>query len=170
MNTVYISIGSNVDPDHHITRGIGLLKERFGELALSPVYRSTPVGFDGADFLNLVAGFTTGEDAPAVINALSAIEAECGRTRDTPRFGPRTLDLDLLLFGNSTLQCNGKTLPRKEILEYAFVLKPLADLAGANRHPESGRTFAELWRDFNDPRQKLELYDGGGELGNVGRK
>jgi 2-amino-4-hydroxy-6-hydroxymethyldihydropteridine diphosphokinase len=107
------------------------------------------VGFDGADFLNLVIAFETDDPVAEVAAALAEIEAANGRTRGEAKFAPRTLDLDLLLYGDLVVEADGLQLPRDEITRYPFVLKPLADLAGEQIHPVLGRSFAELWENFS---------------------
>jgi 2-amino-4-hydroxy-6-hydroxymethyldihydropteridine diphosphokinase len=163
---VYLSVGSNVEPERHIRLALAVLARRFGPLDCSPVYRNSPIGFDGDDFLNLVAAFKTDEPGAEVIAALEHTHDLAGRERDGERFGPRVLDIDLLLYGDAVDA--SLRVPRDDIERYAFVLRPLADLAPALRHPVSGVTMAELWSGFDDeahPMQRvdLDLADGGVE-------
>lgn len=155
MTTVFIGVGSNVEPERRVREVVRRLRVRFGELRISPVYRNPAVGFKGDDFLNLVTAFETEESAAEVHAALDEIERECGRVRGGPRFAPRTLDLDLLLYGDLIADSSPLRLPRREILQYAYVLKPLADLAPERRHPLSGRSFATHWREFSGQKQGL---------------
>jgi 2-amino-4-hydroxy-6-hydroxymethyldihydropteridine diphosphokinase len=148
MPEVFIGAGSNVDPARHLRAGLRALAERYGLLRISPVYRNSAVGFAGEDFLNMVIAFETGEPVGEVVAGLAAIEAANGRRRGEQKFAPRTLDLDLLLYGELVGEFDGIELPRDEITRYAFVLRPLADLAGERRHPVLGRSFAELWAEF----------------------
>jgi 2-amino-4-hydroxy-6-hydroxymethyldihydropteridine diphosphokinase len=154
MTRVYVSIGSNVEPERHVAYALDALRERFGAVDASPVYRAAAVGFEGEDFLNLVAAFDTALDVEAVDVALDAIETAGGRDRSAGRFAPRTLDLDLLLFGDAVIERGSIRVPRREIIDYAFMLKPLADLAGDMTHPVNGRRFRELLEgaDFSDQR------------------
>lgn len=155
MVRVYVSLGSNIEREKHLRGGLSDLRAAFGALDLSPVYESSAVGFEGEPFLNLVAAFDTDQSIEAVDAELSRIEERHGRVRGGERFAPRTLDIDLLLFGDHVQRRPGLTVPRDEILVYAFVLKPLADLAGEERHPLEGRSYAELWAEFDDPSQVL---------------
>ena len=159
MAEVCVGVGSNIDPWRNVRHGLHLLDERFGRVRRSPVYRSRAVGFNGDDFLNLVVTFETAMDPPALVQALRCIESHAGRQRHASGLRSRTLDLDLLLYGTEIIEADGFRLPRPEILDYAFVLKPLADLAGGMRHPELGRTFSQLWAAFEAPGQALTVVD-----------
>ena len=143
--TAFVSVGSNVDRERNVAHAIDLLRERFGELQLSSVYETEAVGFDGEPFLNMIVAFETDVAPSAIVSQLHAIERRCGRTRDTKRFGPRTLDLDLVVLGDRIVRENGIVLPRREVSTQAFVLCPLAEIAGECAHPESGETFAAMW-------------------------
>lgn len=148
---VYVGVGSNIEPGRHVRAALADMEQRFGPLRVSPVYRTQAVGFDGADFLNLVAAFATDEDVHAVDAALNELERANGRRPGGPRFAARSIDLDLLLYGDLVLHEPGLVLPRPEILEHAFVLKPLADLAPDLAHPLSGESYAQKWRRFRSP-------------------
>lgn len=159
MPEVFIGAGSNVAPRRHLAAGLKALAEHFGVLRLSPVYRNSPVGFDGEDFLNMVVAFETDAPVGEVAAALAGIEAANGRTRGEAKFAPRTLDLDLLLYGDLVADDGTLQLPRDEITSYPFVLKPLADLAGERMHPVLGQNFAALWRQFDGARHHMERVD-----------
>lgn len=145
MTRVFVSIGSNIDREHNVRSAVRSLRARFGPLTVSPVYETVAVGFEGDAFYNLVVGFDTDIEPHALASAFHGIEAEHGRRRGASKYGPRTLDIDLLTWGQTVLDSAALTLPRDEILKYGFVLGPLADIAGAYRHPEDGRTYGELW-------------------------
>lgn len=159
MARVYLSLGSNLEPKRYLNAAIVELRERFGALAVSPAYRSKSVGFDGADFVNLAVGLDT-ELSPEALNEwLHALEDRHGRRRDVPRFSDRTLDVDIVLYGDLVLQGEGHLdLPRKE-LRHAFVLKPVADIAPELVHPVSGRTMAELWAAFPAESEPLVIEE-----------
>jgi 2-amino-4-hydroxy-6-hydroxymethyldihydropteridine diphosphokinase len=95
------------------------------------------------------------EDVHSVNRALAEIEDAHGRDRSGPRFSSRTLDLDLLLYDGLVLDENGLKLPREEILKNAFVLWPLAEIAPQLVHPVAGKTYAELWTEFDKSREKI---------------
>src|SRR5690348_733100 len=114
MTRAYAGIGSNVEPERHILMAVQALRGRFGALTLSPLYKNKAVGFDGDDFLNGVIGLDTDLDVPGLKAALDEVEVACGRQRGAARFAPRTLDLDLLLYGD-TVDAAAK-LPRADIL------------------------------------------------------
>lgn len=155
MARIYISIGSNIDAEKNIRLAVNALKEHYGKLILSPVYESEAVGFDGDNFLNLVAGVNTDEDVHTVVNILRKIEDENGRDRSGPRFSPRTVDLDLLLYDDLILKEEGLELPRDEIIKNAFVLLPLEEIAPQLIHPVSGNTMCDHWMSFDQDSQKL---------------
>lgn len=150
---VFISVGSNIEPVRHIRTALQSLRERFGPLQVSSAYRNRAAGFAGEDFLNLVVGLTTTEPARAVVAELERLHAAAGRVRGAERFAPRTLDLDLLLYGDQVIE--DLQVPRADITEYSFVLGPLAELAPELRHPVTGETMASLWSRFDQARHPL---------------
>jgi 2-amino-4-hydroxy-6-hydroxymethyldihydropteridine diphosphokinase len=156
---IYISLGSNIDRDQNTRAGIEALRQRFGELELSSVYESEAVGFEGDAFYNMVIACEVDEDVNSVNRALAEIEDAHGRDRSGPRFSSRTLDLDLLLYDDLVVDNNGLKLPREEILKNAFVLWPLAEIAPQRVHPVAGRSYAELWADFDKSRETLAPID-----------
>lgn len=149
----YVSAGSNVEPVAHLRMAIARLRECFGPLTLSAVYRSRAEGFVGEDFLNLVLGFATRETPQDIVRKLEELHAAAGRVRGGERFGPLTLDLDLLLYGDQVIA--SPPVPRRDITEYGFVLGPLAEIAPGLRHPVTGETIASLWQRFDQARHPL---------------
>jgi len=149
MTTVYLSIGSNIEREKHLHAGITALKKQFGTLILSSVYESDAVGFDGQPFLNLVASFKTEHPPEQVDSLLDIIEKNNGRTREQKKFNPRTLDLDLILYGDYISQDPTLEIPRDEITQYAFVLEPLAEIAGELLHPVLKTSYDQLWQRFD---------------------
>lgn len=158
MNRVYLGIGSNVERERHITAALDALKNTFGDLQVSSVYESEAVGFDGDHFLNLVVGCDTDLSVGELSQCLRKIENDNGRLRGGERFSARTLDIDILTYGNTVGNVDGISLPRAEVLQNAFVLLPLAEMAGDEQHPIENKTYADLWREYDRP-QKLWPVD-----------
>jgi 2-amino-4-hydroxy-6-hydroxymethyldihydropteridine diphosphokinase len=157
---VYVAAGSNVEPERHMRRAVAELEREFPGLRLSSWYRNRAAGFDGDDFINLVAGFSTALPVKAVLERLHAIESRCGRGRDAPRWAPRSMDLDVLLYGDLVCELPELKLPRPDLLKRAYMLGPLAELAPGVRHPTAGLTIGELWQRFDreaHPLQRLAL-------------
>lgn len=155
MPRVYLSLGSNVDPEDNLRLGVAALQSRYGCPELSPVYRSKAVGFDGDDFLNLVASVDTADSIEAIAEHIETIHRLAGRDRSPARYSSRTLDIDLLTWGDAVLDGEPLVLPRDDILRYAFVLKPLTDIAADDRHPVTGRTYASHWEEMSTLPQEL---------------
>lgn len=152
---VALSLGSNIDRYRHISGALDALAEAFGELLCSPVYESESVGFDGSPFLNSVVLIRTAQPLAEIVRLLKRIEDDHGRNRSGPKFSPRTLDIDVLTYGEVVGELDGIELPRAETAENAFVLKPMADILPDTLLPGSDKSYAELWADYPKDRQKL---------------
>jgi 2-amino-4-hydroxy-6-hydroxymethyldihydropteridine diphosphokinase len=150
----YISIGSNIDREKNILASLQALEQHFGGLTVSSIYESEPVGFSGDLFYNLVVGFDSELDVKEVAKKLRQIELENGRTRDCQKFSARTLDLDLILYGDLIVNDGRLRIPRDEIERYAFVLEPLAEIAPTLKHPVNHTSYAELWEKFDKAELK----------------
>ncbi len=154
---VYVSLGSNIAPVEHLRQAYQELAATYGELHSSHVYRTAAVGFDGDDFLNMVIGFHTREKPQAVLEHIEEMHDTAERVRTDNPNSPRTLDVDLLLYGS--MVSRRLNLPHGDIDRYAFVAGPLAELAPDLRHPVSGKTMAELWAGFDAGERDLQPVD-----------
>lgn len=145
QKTVYLSLGSNLgDREQHLRAAIQHLHQ-IGELrALSDVYETAPVDvLDQPWFLNCVAEITTGLMPMQLLGRIQQIELELGRRRLRPK-GPRTIDIDILLFGRAVVDSPKLIIPHPALHQRRFVLLPLAEIAPALRHPVLKRTMREL--------------------------
>ena len=156
MARVSVSIGSNIDSESNIREAIARLREQYGALTLSPVYQTEAVGFDGDDFLNLVAAFTSIQDVHDVVESPKTIEQQMGRDKNQPKFSARKIDLDLLTYDDLVLEEGAVEVPRGEILHYAFVLKPLSDILGDQLHPQLNQTYRQLWQAMQADAGRIE--------------
>lgn len=159
MAHAYVSIGSNIEPERYIRSSLESLRQQYGKLIISSVYESQAVGFSGNNFYNLVVGFETTDTIPAISQTLRHIEADHGRQRTSEKFNDRTLDLDLILYDDWVGQEGNVVLPRDEIVKYAFVLQPLAEIAPDEKHPQLQQTYADLWQQFDKSQQVLWVID-----------
>lgn len=157
MTRVYVGIGSNIDREDNIRAGIAALTNKFGELIISPVYESKSFGFDGDDFYNLVAGFDTQLDVDYVIRLLRNIEYQFGRNRIQKHLSSRSLDVDLLLFGDFVSKEHH--VPRRDVTNHSFVLCPLSIIAPDLKHPVCGKSLYELWQNFDKAVHEIRQVD-----------
>jgi len=149
MTTGFISIGSNIDREKHIPSSLDALKKLFGKIDVSSIYETEPVGFSGNNFYNLIVQFDSELEAKQVAKLLRQIELDHGRTRNSQKFSARTLDLDLVLYNDQVIHDGRLRIPRDEIERYAFVLEPLAEIAGELLHPISHKSYRDLWEKFD---------------------
>lgn len=160
MPRVFLGLGSNVDAEANLRLAIEELRERFGNLQLSRVYRSAAFGFDGEDFLNLVAACDTDLAPAEILRQIEEIHALAGRVRGADRYTSRPLDVDLLMYGNLVDPDPALRLPRNDILRHSFVLGPLAEIAPDAVHPVTGQRIDKHWREFDvssHPLTSVEL-------------
>lgn len=153
---VALSLGSNIRRYHHINAGIKALKKAFGQVICSPVYESEAVGFQGDAFLNLIALIESNLSLSQIISILKRIEDDNGRDRSGPKFSARTLDIDVVTYGDHSGEIEGIELPRPELFKNAFVLKPMADLLPKEQVPGRPFSYLDLWVEQGDKTQKLE--------------
>ena len=145
---VLVAAGSNVAPLENLRRALDVINHAFAPLTVSRAYANAAVGFKGDEFVNLVIGFQTGLTVHQVIERLHAAETACGRERLAPKWAPRAMDLDILLFGDTVCAEPGLTLPRPDLLKRPYMLGPAAEIAPETVHPIERRTLGELWRDM----------------------
>jgi len=155
MTQVFLGVGSNLEREKNIRAGLFALKNLLGELAISPVYESESVGFKGSHFYNLVVSGNTSLELAQLSEALKKIEDENGRIRTGPKYSPRTLDIDILTYGDFVGIEAGIELPRAEIIENAFVLLPLSEIAPHCMHPQYKKSYVELWQAYDKTAQAL---------------
>lgn len=148
MREVYVAAGSNVEPVQRLRTAVGELRALYADLRVSTAYRNEAVGFSGDDFINLVVGFATSESLEQVLAQLHRIEALCGRERDAPKWAPRSMDLDVLMYGDVVGEFPGAKLPRPDLLKRSYMLGPLAEIAPKLVHPTEKKTIAQLWNEF----------------------
>lgn len=144
MTACYVSVGSNIEKEKNIKAGLTSLRETFGELTISSIYETAAVGFEGDDFYNLVVSFESDLSAYAIFEKLRELEFKHGRLLNSQKFTPRTLDLDLLLFGNEIIDDDILQIPRSDIEKYLFVLQPLAEIAPNLIHPILKKSYSEM--------------------------
>ena len=160
MTEAFIGIGANLgDPVKTLQDATRSLLDEVDVVGASHLYRTAPVGYDDQpDFLNGVLQIRTLWDARVLLNHLLATELRFGRIREE-KWGPRLLDLDVLLYGTAVIQEEGLRVPHPHLPERSFVLAPLCDLVPNALHPVLGRSFADLLRSLGDS-QEFEVVEG----------
>lgn len=159
MPVAYLGLGSNLDAEKNLQMALTEIRARFSLQKISPVYRNKALGFEGADFLNAVAAIETELSPRELSEELELIHDLAGRRRRPEKFVSRTLDIDLLLYDQLVMDEEGIRLPRSDVLQYSFVLKPLADIAPDYRHPVSGKLIGDHWREFDAASHPLTRVD-----------
>lgn len=146
---VFVAAGSNVEPEKHLPRACAEIRHSWPDAVCSRAFRNAAVGFDGPDFINLVVGFTTAQPLESVIARLRAIETQCGRPRYAPKWASRTMDLDVLLYGDRVENTQDYTIPRPDLLKRPYMLGPLAEIAPDVVHPTAHKTIGRLWEELD---------------------
>lgn len=159
MPLCFISLGSNINREHNISSALEVLQYKFGELTYSSIYESASVGFSGEAFLNLVISFYSDHEPLHIALQLKSIETDHHRARTEEKFSSRTLDLDLLLYDQQIISNNTLNIPHDDILNYAFVLEPLAEIAPNRHHPIKDVCYQKLWQDFDKDAIQQEKVD-----------
>jgi 2-amino-4-hydroxy-6-hydroxymethyldihydropteridine diphosphokinase len=141
----------------NLEAAVARLRETLEDVRVSPIYETDPVGVtDQRSFLNLAVSGETGLSPRALLQAVKGMEWEIGR-RPTYRWGPRVVDIDILLYGGEVIEESDLTIPHREMLGRAFVLVPLGDIAPSALHPLAGESVATL-RDRVPGRQSVRRY------------
>ena len=147
MSIAYLSLGSNINARSNINAAIAALREGFTDVSLSPVYRSPAAGFEGDKFINLVAQVETLLSPLELKQWLNELEDRQRPKREDPKFSDRSLDIDILLYDDLYLLSPVLEIPHPDVLEYAHVLRPLAELAPDMVHPVSRKTVDQVWQE-----------------------
>ena len=159
MARVYLGLGSNIDARKNLRIGVDELRTRYGEIQLSAIYESAALGFEGADFLNMVVGIESDVPPSELQKQMELIHDLTGRDRGSGKFTSRPLDIDLLLYGDLVVDEPKLKLPRCDVLNYNFVLRPLAELDPGLIHPITGKTMREHWQQFGASSHPLRAVD-----------
>ena len=155
MARAFIAAGSNVDPLRNLEHAVAELCREFPGARFSPWYRNRAAGFEGDDFINLVVAIESDLPVHELLERLHRIEEACGRPRGAPRWAPRSMDLDILLYDDLICDEPQLKLPRPDLLKRSYMLGPLADLAPQLVHPTAKQTIGELWQHFDKAAHPL---------------
>jgi len=155
MAQVYLSLGSNIEREKNLRLAMVALSEKFGALQVSSVYESESVGFVGNNFFNLAVGLKTQLSLSQLLTVLHKIEGVNNRGENDPKCRNRTIDIDVLTYGQLIGEAGGISLPRAEISKNAFVLRPMADIACDIVHPFYKCSYGEMWSNYKNDSQKL---------------
>ncbi len=148
MITVYVGVGSNLERYQHIEAAIEELKRLGSELKLSTIYECASEGFDSHPFFNLVVEMKTSLSLDEFQASLKEAEIRWGREVDAKKFQDRTLDMDILLFGDVISEVS-PVVPRSDIYKYPFVIQPLYELCPELRIPGSDLLVKQVWNNFS---------------------
>jgi 2-amino-4-hydroxy-6-hydroxymethyldihydropteridine diphosphokinase len=158
VSLLHLNIGSNQDKRKNIRLALDSLEPNFKKITTSSLYESPSEGFIGSNFYNIGVNVETGKNINNVVNILHGIENSLGRDRNLPKFSSRIIDLDLVLYDDDI---NDKlNIPRRDILKYAFVLAPLAELNPNDIHPQERVSYLDLWKEFQSSKEfELNQYN-----------
>jgi len=156
---IFVGIGSNIDREKNIKSCISILKGVYGDMTISPVYETESMGFDGPNFYNLVSCFETDQSVYELKNTLNEIENDHGRHFNETKFSSRTLDIDILYYDDLVLSDDKIQIPRKEICEYDFVLKPLVDLVPDFIHPTHNISHTDMMNNIKIKKQIISTIN-----------
>ena len=156
---IFVGIGSNIDREKNIKSCVSILKDVYGDMRISPVYETESMGFDGPNFYNLVSCFETDQSVYELKNTLNDIENDHGRHFKETKFSSRTLDIDILYYDDLVLSDDKIQIPRKEICEYDFVLKPLVDLVPDFIHPTHNISHKDMMNNIKIKKQIISTVN-----------
>ena len=159
LHKIFVGIGSNIDREKNIKSCMTILKGIYSNIIISPVYETESMGFDGPNFYNLVSSFETDENIYELKNTLNKIENNHGRHFNETKFSSRTLDIDILYYDDLILSDDKVQIPRKEICEYDFVLKPLIDLVPNFIHPTHNISHKDLMNKIKIKKQIISTIN-----------
>ena len=152
---VFLSLGSNIDPEENLKYACRELKKTFGNIQISSIYKNKPIGFEGNDFLNMVVKIKSTFNLNEMLDYLRCLEVATGRDIGTGAFDSRTLDIDMILYSDLVHPEKPFKIPRNDIELYSFVLCPLAEIEPDGIHPIIGKTFKDLWEGFDQAEHSL---------------
>jgi 2-amino-4-hydroxy-6-hydroxymethyldihydropteridine diphosphokinase len=159
VTLAYVSGGSNLDAERNLVVAARALKARHPGARFSRCYLNQAIGFEGPDFINFVVELPVAGNPALLKGELECVETLCGRERGAPKWAPRAMDLDILLFGDLVQDTPGLVLPRPELLRWAFMLGPLAELAPDVMHPVRAQPITDLWIAFDQSAAALLPVD-----------
>jgi 2-amino-4-hydroxy-6-hydroxymethyldihydropteridine diphosphokinase len=158
-NLAFLSLGSNIRPEENLSKAVEMLAHTSKLVAVSTVWETLPLGLaDQPNFLNAATLVETDHTANAFKSeVIRRIEDELGRIRKGDKFGPRTIDIDIMLFNDQIFEMDNHHIPDPELLERPFVAIPLAELAPDYQHPETGQTLHDIARGFEITEEEMRL-------------
>ena len=162
MITTFVGVGSNIDREYHARMAVAELSALGNNIAVSNVYDCASVDFDSARFFNFVVQLDTAMSLPQFSHALREIEVKWGREKEAKKYQDRTLDLDIILFGEQVSSAQPQ-IPRDDIYKYPFVIQPLYDLCPDRLIPNDGRYIKDIWLDMDNLESLVKvdfLFDG----------
>jgi dihydroneopterin aldolase/2-amino-4-hydroxy-6-hydroxymethyldihydropteridine diphosphokinase len=155
---VVFSLGSNIDPASHLAYALDKIDRKYGLVKVSHVYETSPVNLKKQPvFWNMVVAVETNDPPLKIKNWLKNLEKEGGRVRQGNPNGPRTLDVDLILWNEASLADRNFSIPHPDIAQKAFVLFPLTEIFPSLKHPKLGLSYLEMAAQFDDTRQKIKM-------------
>ena len=157
MARVYLSLGSNIDAEKYILKGLDALYQAYGDLQLSPAVESEPVGFQGDNFINLMAVIETDLPLAELSRQLRQIEYDHGREEHVVKFSGRTLDIDIVMIDDLCGEHDGIRLPRRDLFEHGYMLYPTSLMEPDLVPPGQEKTARQLWQSFPHTEQQLWL-------------